>query len=365
MRRRLDYQASQLEAVLASHKVRGHIWGGTVTPRLIRFHLTPMAGTRLSQVTRLSEELAMSMGATSCRVMRRGASIDLEFPRQVPGMVRLLPLCDQLPPLPTCTAVLGLNVEGDPLLLRLPSPDVCHVLICGTTGSGKTALARSMIASLALNNGLGDLGLVLIDPKGRGYAPFSDLPHLVRPIARNVDDAVHALEWLLATMERRDREAIHGPRLVGFVDELADLLMVGGRSVEQVLTRLAQRGREAGVHLVACTQKPTAAVLGSLLKSNFPVRVVGSVASPEDAKVAAGIAGTGAERLSGRGDFLLVAKGQTHRLQAAYLPEAEISEVVDRVRAGSGRRLPATTGRSVVRRGAGWTGPLASLRRVK
>ncbi len=365
MRRRLDYQATQLEAVLASHKVRAHIWGGTVTPRLIRFHVTPATGTRLNQLSKLSEELALSIGAASCRIRRHGATIDLEFPRQEHQPVRLLSLCEKLPPLPPCTAVLGINVEGAPMLLRLPSPDVAHVLICGTTGSGKTALARSMIASLALNNGLGDLGLVLVDPKGRGYAPLAALPHLVRPIARNIEDAVISLEWLIAAMERRDREGINGPRLVAFVDELADLLMAGGKSLERSLTRVAQRGREAGVHLVACTQKPTAAVLGSLLKSNFPVRLVGSVSSPEDAKVAAGLAGTGAELLTGRGDFILVAKGQVHRLQAAYLPEAEIPEVVDRVRAGRTMHLRGEAGSGVIRRAVGWTGQLASLRRIK
>ena len=107
--------------------------------------------------------------------------------------------------------------------------------------------------------------------------------------------------------------------------------------MERVLTRLLQRGRQAGVHVVGCTQKPMAAVIGSLVKSNFPVRLVGSVTSPEDAKVAAGIAGTGAEKLLGRGDFLVVAKGQVLRLQAAYVSAREIQEMVTRLREG-GRR---------------------------
>jgi len=222
-----------------------------------------------------------------------------------------------------------------------------------------------MIASLAMNNGLGDLGLVLIDPKKRGYSPFASLPHLVRPLAGNLEDAYASLEWLLSAMERRDREGTNVPKLITFVDELADLLMIGGKNVERMLTRIAQRGREAGIHLVACTQKPTASVMGSLLKANFPVRLVGSVASPEDAKVASGIAGTGAELLAGRGDFLLIAQGRTHRLQAAYLPESDISEVFNRVCA----RRTASSGEalrdSVVRRTLGWTGALSQFRRVK
>jgi S-DNA-T family DNA segregation ATPase FtsK/SpoIIIE len=129
-------------------------------------------------------------------------------------------------------------------------------------------------------------------------------------------------------MERRDREERSEPRLVIVLDELADLIHVGGREMESVVTRLTQRGREAGIHLVACTQKPASAVIGSLVKSNFPVRLVGSVASPEDAKVATGLAQSGAEKLLGEGDFLVVAQGQMTRMQAAYIDPEAIRAVV-------------------------------------
>jgi S-DNA-T family DNA segregation ATPase FtsK/SpoIIIE len=122
------------------------------------------------------------------------------------------------------------------------------------------------------------------------------------------------------------------PRIVVFIDELADLIMSGGKDIERPLTRLAQRGREAGIHLVACTQRPAASVIGGLVKSNFPVRVVGSVASAEDAKVAAGLPKTGAERLLGKGDFLVVARGEQLRVQGAYAGRAEIRQVVERLR---------------------------------
>ena len=124
------------------------------------------------------------------------------------------------------------------------------------------------------------------------------------------------------------------PRVVVVLDELADLVQVGGREVEGAVTRLTQRGREAGLHVVACTQKPTASVIGGLVKSNFPVRLVGSVASPEDAKVATGLAGTGAERLMGQGDFVVVAKGHVTRLQAAYITDGEVREMVKGLRSG-------------------------------
>jgi S-DNA-T family DNA segregation ATPase FtsK/SpoIIIE len=145
-------------------------------------------------------------------------------------------------------------------------------------------------------------------------------------------------------MERRDRLGRVSPRILLAVDEMADLMQVGGKGVAEPLTRLTQRGRKAGVHVLACTQKPTAAVVGSLVKANFPLRLVGSVASPEDARVAAGMGGTGAEKLLGRGDFLLVNKGQVVRFQAAWVDEMEIvkrsQEVRQRKAIGERASLP-------------------------
>lgn len=322
----LHFQADQIESVLASHRIHGRVTGGAVTPQMVRFHLAPALGTRVSQIARLSEELALSLGAATCRVVRRGTTIDLEFPRSDRGIVRLFDLSHRLPRVPAATAILGLDGEGTPILLRLASPEVPHVLISGTTGSGKTALARSMIAGLATHNSPADLGLLLIDPKGRGYAPFASLPHLLAPVAQTPQDAIALLEWLVGEMERRDHEGVTLPRIVTFIDELADLALVGGATVTAALTRLSQRGREAGLHMVACTQKPSASVIGSLVKANFPARLVGSVASAEDAKVASGIARSGADRLAGRGDFLLIVQGMTHRFQAAYCTEAELAE---------------------------------------
>jgi len=337
MYRLLEFQANQIEMVLASHDVPSRVFGGLVTPRFVQFQLAPPLGTKVKRIASLSEEIALSLGARSCRVYRQGGAVNVEVPREEARTVKLIPLCRRLSQIPPCTAVLGLDESGMPLLLHLPSPDVAHVLIAGTTGSGKTELLRTMIASLAMHNRLGEVQLVLVDPKGRGFAPFAGLPHLLHPLVNDVEETLSLLRRLVQEMERRDQEGISEPKVMVFVDELADLMLVGGREMERVLTRLLQRGREAGVHLVACTQKPTAAVIGSLVKSNFPVRLVGSVTSPEDAKVAAGIAGTGAEKLLGRGDFLVVVKGQVLRLQAAHVPVGEIQEMVTRLQEG-GRR---------------------------
>ncbi|MEA3336037.1 MAG: DNA translocase FtsK [Chloroflexota bacterium] len=338
MRRRLEMQADRIEAVLASHKVPGRVWGGTITPRFIRFQLTTSLGTRVNKVSQLSEEFALSLGVSSARIYRQNGAIQVEVPRSKPQSVRLLPLCQRLSNVPPLAALLGLDHDGTPLLLRLPSPDVVHVLISGTTGSGKTALLRSILLSLAMFNRQGALQLLLIDPKSRGFSPLAQLPHILGRLVSTPQEGVQALSWLIQEMERRDRDHICSPSIVVAIDELADLLTTGGKEVETALLRLAQRGREAGIHLLCATQKPAASILSSLIKANFPVRLVGSVSSPEDAKVASGIAATGAEKLLGRGDFLLINKGQIVRFQAAYAPEVDIRQIVNRLHLASDSR---------------------------
>jgi len=340
MQRVLHFQADRIEHVLSSYRVPAQVTGGTVAPRLVRFHLSTPLGVKVRQVASLSEEIALGLGVPSCRVYREEGQVQVEVPREEADAVRLLDLCRRLlndghrrraNVLPV-TAVLGLDQEGVTVLLRLPSPNVAHVLIAGTTGSGKTALARTIVTSLALFNSQRSLQLVLVDPKGRGFMPFEGLPHLLMPVVTRVDEARAVLERLVDEMERRDEQGRSEPRLVVVLDELADLVQVGGQEMEGLLRRLTQRGREAGVHLVACTQKPTAAVIGGLVKSNFPVRLVGSVSSPEDAKVATGLARTGAERLLGQGDFLVVVKGQVMRMQAAYVGPRQVSRIVQQMK---------------------------------
>jgi len=368
MRKKLEFQADRIEAVLSLHKVPARVTGGTVTPRWVRFQVLPAMGAKISRIKNLSEELAAALDAPSCRVSRRGAAVAVEVPRDDPQPVRLLPLFRQLThqptnqltnqtPIPPVTAILGLAEDGSPLLIRLPSPDVAHILVAGTTGSGKTALLQTMILSLAMVNpppiGGGGRGvaLVLIDPKGCAFSLFEGLPHLARPVIRDMEETTEALQSLVRLMERRGQgdKGTRGqgqapslrPGVVIVIDELADLLMVGGKAIQWALTRLTQRGREAGIHIIAATQKPTTAVLGSLVKANFPVRLVGRVTSVEDARTATGWSGTGAERLLGRGDFLAVAEGRVMRFQAARVSPAEVRETVAHL--AQGGLLPLTS----------------------
>jgi DNA segregation ATPase FtsK/SpoIIIE, S-DNA-T family len=361
-----ELQAARIETVLEAHKVPARVWQATVTPRFVRFDITTALGTRLNKVSSLAEELAFALGAGATRVYREGGVLHVEVPRDTARRVELLALCRRLPTVPPNCAVLGVDEGGAPLLLRLDSPDVAHVLVAGTTGSGKTALARTLLLSLAMYNHPGQLQLVLIDPKGRGLDALAGLPHVWRAagVAQDPAAAAALVAALVAEMERRDAARRSLPRLVVAVDELADLLQTGGKPVAAALTRLTQRGREAGIHVVAATQRPSAALVGGLMKANFPVRLVGSVVSPEDAKVAAGVAGSAAERLLGRGDFLLVAKGQTIRFQAAYAADAELAAIVAQIRAGGRRRrqwnLTAQPARPDGRNPEGWRRRLAA-----
>ncbi len=330
MRTLLDHQADGIEYTLHSHGLEASVVGGNISPRLIQFHIKLGAGVKYNRVAALAEELALALGVTHCRITRDGYFVKIEVPRPDPVAVRLFPLMRNLPgDLPPNAPVLGLDESGVPLLLRLDSPDIAHILISGTTGSGKTVLARSMIASLALQNTPDKLKLLLIDPKGRGYRDFNGLPNLVCPVVTDPQDGLHRLKWAVRHMEKRDETGVNSPILVIFIDELADLIMVNGKEMEQQVTRLTQRGREAGIHLVACTQKPAASVIGGIAKSNFPTRLVGRVVSGEDARVASGVAGSGADKLMGRGDFLLFARGETSRVQSAHISPEEMRQTVE------------------------------------
>jgi len=152
------------------------------------------------------------------------------------------------------------------------------------------------------------------------------------------NDAIQALNKLLAHLERRDAEQVSRPRVVIAIDELADLLQTGGKHVEQPLMRLVQRGREAGFHVIAATQKPSSKVMSGIVKSNFPTRLIGKVASPEDARTASGIGGTGAEKLGGHGEFLLVAEGQTIRFQSAFATRDDAQTMLGEMRMPSNRQ---------------------------
>ena len=331
MKRQLHLQADQIEWLLATHHAPARVTGGRVTSRTIQFHLTPAPTTKISRVEKLAQEIALMLNVSSARISRENGSLHIEIPRSDARALRFLDLCKQAERDSNMmrvlrvvgTTLVGMGVDGMPVMLRLGVPDVPHVLIAGTTGSGKSQAARVLLASLVLYQPARELQLLIIDPKASDFHAFATAPHLLCPVVETIEDAGERLEWLADEMERRQKARVKNPRIVVLIDELADLLMQGGGALQEKLTRLVQRGRSAGICIIACTQKPTASVLGSLVKANFPVRLVGKVTGAHEALVAAGVSKSGAENLAGRGDFLLIANGEKIRLQIAHLPTTD------------------------------------------
>jgi S-DNA-T family DNA segregation ATPase FtsK/SpoIIIE len=205
------------------------------------------------------------------------------------------------------------------------------LLIAGAPGAGKSALARTIITSLALNHQRNELGLVLVDSKGGTFGPLAALPHLLKPVLSEPQEASQVLQSLMRLVHKRG-DKLQAPRVVLVIDDLADLLAATGDSTRQALVLLAQRGHEAGVHLIACTRK-LAIVLSStgITLDDFPTRLVGRVASAEQAQEVTGYAGTGAERLKAPGDFLAVTGGQITSFHAAFVTAREIAEMASQI----------------------------------
>jgi S-DNA-T family DNA segregation ATPase FtsK/SpoIIIE len=330
MRQLLEYQADQIELVLHAHNIMGQIRGGIVTPRWVRFNAVLPATATPEKVGRLRGAISHRLGC-ECRVQIQDGELVIEVARAGKVDVSLSQVIGKLSEVPSLAALLGVGlIDGRPLLLRLPSPDVAHVLVSGTTGCGKTELMRSIIVSLAWYNEAG-IQLYVIDPTGQGYNDLAWLPHLpLCSITTDPNDTADVIGMLVAELETRQEPE---PRVLLVIDELADLVIVGGQPILDGITRLTQRGRGAGIHVLAGTQKPTAHAIGGLVKSNFPTRIVGRVVSAEDAKVASGLPGTGAETLQGRGDFLLCLGGLT-RFQAALCDSECVHQLRGRIRRG-------------------------------
>ncbi|MFN2285168.1 MAG: DNA translocase FtsK [Anaerolineae bacterium] len=342
----LEYQADRVEAVLSAHRSPGRVTGGTVGPRLIRFFLNPAPHIRFASIKRLADDLALAMQVPTLSVDRGKEGVILEFSNPNPRPVTLLNLLPEVMPMPLATAMLGLTDDGAPLLARLSAPEVAHILVSGTTGSGKSALLKTIAASLALTHTPSLLQMLCIDPKGRTFPAFSGIPHLTRKPIVDVPEALEALQSVVRVMESRDRrgetpvtkrnaivshndgaQGTSVPRIVIFIDELADLVILGEAPLSDLLTRLVQRGRQAGVHVIAATQHPSSAILSSVMRANFPLRLVGRVVSANDARVASGRAGTDAHLLNGRGDFLAVSGGENPiRFQVAYIDKKELKQ---------------------------------------
>jgi len=378
----LETMARLVEVKLKDFNIVVEVVAVLPGPIITRFEIQPAPGVKGSQIANLSKDLARSLSVISVRVVDviPGKSvIGLEIPNEVREMVRLVEIFQAKvydeadSPL---TLALGKDISGYPMVADLAK--MPHLLVAGTTGSGKSVAVNAMILSLLFNATPEQVRLIMIDPKMLELSIYDGIPHLLTPVVTDMKDAACALRWCVAEMERRyklmaalgvrniagynkkvkeaqdngepildplykldsiePQEAlITLPFIVVVVDELADMMMVVGKKVEEFIARLAQKARAAGVHLVLATQRPSVDVLTGLIKANIPTRISFQVSSKIDSRTI--IDQMGAEQLLGHGDMLYLAPGTgiPTRIHGAFVSDKEVHSVVDDIKA---RGLP-------------------------
>jgi len=323
-----------------------------IGPTVTQYTLKPAEGIKLSKITALANDLALALASHPIRIeapIPGKPLVGVEVPNKVRATVRLRDLITS-PQFQNSssdlTIVLGRDVSGNPVyadLARMP-----HLMVAGSTGTGKTVFLNALIISLLYQNPPENLRLILIDPKRVEFSIYRDLPHLLAPPILNAHYAVNALKWLIGEMERRFdllakercrdiasyNQAISKkgnglmPYIVLVIDELADLMAAKGREIEAGIVRLAQMARAVGIHLVVATQRPSVEVITGLIKANITSRVTFQVASQVDSRTVLDMAG--AEKLLGRGDMLFISPEvvKPRRIQSPLISEKEVKKVV-------------------------------------
>lgn len=345
-----------LERTLEEFKVEGNIVEVHPGPVVTQYEFSPSAGVKAQRVISLSDDLALALKVPSVRVyapVPGKGTVGIEVPNKVREVVRLRDIVETNDfvhsehPLPLA---LGKDTYGESFVACLPT--MPHLLIAGATGTGKSVCINSILLSLLFHNSPKDLRLILIDPKMLELSLYDGIPHLKAPVVTEPKRARVALWWAVEEMERRyslmkstgvrslesynKTEGVeYLPRLVIVVDELADLMLTVGREIEELLTRLAQKARACGIHLILATQRPSVNVITGLIKANFPTRISFQVASRIDARTV--LDRSGSEKLLGRGDMMFLAPGvnRIKRIQGAFVSDKEVHSVVDFLRGNS------------------------------
>ena len=366
-----------LEIKLQEFNVKAKVIEAQPGPVVTRFELDLAPGVKASKVTNISRDLARSMSMASVRVVEvipGKPYIGIEVPNSTREMVRLIELLETpayRDPNSSISMAMGKDISGNPVLTDLGKAP--HMLVAGTTGSGKSVAVNAMILSMLLKYTPKQLRLILIDPKQLELANYNDIPHLLTPVVTDMKDAVNALNWCVNEMERRYKlmsflkirkladynrkveEAIANgedlidptwkasdsvvgeraprleplPSIVIVADEFADMIMQVGKKAEEMITRLAQKSRAAGIHLLLATQRPSVDVITGLIKANIPTRVALRVNSKIDSRTI--LDAGGAEDLLGHGDMLFLGPGkiEPERVHGAFISDDEVNSICD------------------------------------
>lgn len=353
--------ARLLRDTLASFGIEGRVSEVHPGPIITRYEFMPGVGVTISQIVSRQDDLALAMRAPRVRLLAPipgKAAVGVEIPNREPALISFREVAstraflDAKEPL---TVALGKDVSGRPFYASLEK--MPHLLIAGTTGSGKSVCMNALIISLLMRYRPDELRLLMIDPKMLEFTVYKEIPHLARPVVTEFREAARALRWLTREMENRyrllagvgmrnirvyrerrlqagrDGSMAPMPYIVVFVDELADLMLSNQGEIEVPVARLAQMARAVGIHLVLATQRPSVDVITGVIKANFPARIAFQVATRTDSRTV--LDANGAESLLGCGDMLFIppGKAQAHRIHGAFLSDREIERIADYLRA--------------------------------
>ncbi len=345
--------SKKLEQALSEFGIEAKVTNVQKGPVITSYEVEPGVGVKVQSIVSLADDIALALRARSVRIVAPipGKSVlGIEIPNHNPRFVYLKEVLESeefSKSNSKLTIALGKDIRGKPLVCDLKG--MPHLLIAGTTGSGKTVYLHSLISSILFNAYPHEVKFLLVDPKMVELAPFSQIPHLYAPIVTMAKEAPAALQWIVEEMETRygklaevgvrhiekfnERMEKEGnanekmPYIVVIIDELADLMAVASRKVEEMIMRLAQLSRAAGIHLVFATQRPSVDVITGIIKANFPYRISFQVSSRVDSRTVLDV--MGADKLLGKGDMLyLPAGGKPVRVQGCLVSEEEIERIV-------------------------------------
>lgn len=346
--------ADIIQKTLANFAVKVSMGDVNVGPTVTQYTLKPDEGVKLTKITNLDKDLALSLAAHPVRIeapIPGKSLVGVEIPNKTSAIVRLRAIMESdtfEKRRSSLAVVLGLDVSGHPQIADITK--MPHLLIAGSTGSGKSVCINAILLSLLYQNTPKQLKMILVDPKRVELSPYNNIPHLISPVIVEPDKTVSALKWAVLEMERRYKtlqdagkrnitEYNSGrgkdglPYIVIVIDELADLMAVASNEVEGLICRLAQMARAVGMHLVIATQRPSVDVITGLIKANITTRIAFSVASQIDSRTI--LDQSGAEKLLGMGDMLFISADtpKPKRIQGAYVAEKEIKGVTDFIKA--------------------------------
>lgn len=346
--------ATKLQKTLYSFGVSAKVENVSVGPAITRYELKPAEGVRVSKIAKLSDDIALNLAAESIRIeapIPGKQAVGIEIPNKEKEIVPLRDIIDSdefANAKSKLTFALGKSVSGDTVVTDIAK--MPHVLIAGSTGSGKSVCINTLITSILYKAKPSEVKLIMVDPKVVELSVYNGIPHLLIPVVTDPKKAAGALSWAVQEMVNRyslfaqknvrdikgynaalDKEGVDGklPQIVIIVDELADLMMVSPKDVEDAICRLAQMARAAGMHLVIATQRPSVDVITGIIKANIPSRIAFAVSSQVDSRTI--LDSMGAEKLLGKGDMLFYPSGASKatRVQGAFISDGDVEKIVD------------------------------------